>query len=118
MKLKAVAIGLGAIVLLAAGGVFGLGFYASQHAEERAALVLEQLPPGVGATHGKASCGWFCDPLVIEDVALTVNLPWAKDIHLGRMTVSGMNSGGVEHAAAASTRRRRRPLDGARPRRR
>jgi hypothetical protein len=93
MKMKAVAIALGAVVLLAAGSVSGLGFYGSQHAEERAALVLEQLPPGVEATHGKASCGWFCDPLVIEDVALAADLPWAKNIHIARMTVSGMSGG-------------------------
>ncbi|HUH85292.1 MAG TPA: hypothetical protein VLX85_11845 [Stellaceae bacterium] len=93
MKVKALAIGLGAVVVLAAAGGAGLDFYASQRAEEGAALVLDQLPPGVKATHGKVSCAWFCDPLTIEDVALTVDLPWVKRIHVGRITVSGASVG-------------------------
>ena len=93
MRIKAVAIGLGAVALSAGAGVWGLGFYASRHAEKWAALVLDQLPPGIEASHGKASCDWLCNPLVIEDVALAADLPWAKHIHIARITVAGMKGG-------------------------
>lgn len=87
------AIGLGVVLLLAAGAVLAAHFYAAGQAGTQAEALFAQLPPGVAAKHGAVSYSLLGDRLVVEDVTLDTQSRWLHSFHFGRMTVSGVNHG-------------------------
>lgn len=93
MNIRRLAIGGGAAVALAAGGMYGVNLFAQREAEAQVEASFARLPPGLHGKHGAVSYSILGDRLTIADVALDAPGQWLTSIRAARIEASGINHG-------------------------